>query len=109
MEIKDTLIIAKDFSSTPGARYVSDGSDVSAEAFLKILVPRLDKAIKENYILRIILDGVMGFPSSFVSGSFGKLSIERTANVLIKHIKFESDDNPIRKEQIIFEINNPKN
>ncbi|MHB8260382.1 MAG: STAS-like domain-containing protein [Bacteroidia bacterium] len=109
MEIKDTLNIAKDFSPKPGARYISDGSDVSAEAFLKILIPRLDKAIKEKYILKIVLDGVMGFPSSFVSGSFGKLSLERTASLLLKHILFDSDDNPIRKEQIVFEINNPKN
>ena len=29
MEIKDTLIIAKEFSKTPGARYLKDGSIVT--------------------------------------------------------------------------------
>ncbi len=109
MEIKDTLIIATEFSKTPGARYLKDGSNYSGETFLhNFLLPRFNKAVEGGYILKIVLDGVLGYPSSFVSGSFGKLSIEKTASLLLKHIVFESDDNPLRKEKIIFEINNPR-
>jgi len=109
MEIKDTLIIAMEFSKTPGARYLKDGSKFSGETFLNdFLKPRFERAVAENYILKIVLDGVMGYPSSFVSGSFGKLSLDKTANLVLKHIMFESDDNPLRKEKIIFEINNPR-
>ncbi|HNQ69392.1 MAG TPA: DUF4325 domain-containing protein [Bacteroidales bacterium] len=109
MEIKDTLIIAKEFTKTPGARYLKDGSKYSGETFLKdFLKPRFEKAVAGNYILKIVLDGVMGYPSSFVSGSFGKLSLEKSSALVLKHIIFESDDNPLRKEKIIFEIKNPQ-
>ncbi len=108
MEIKDTLIIAKEFSPTPGARYLKDGSNFSGETFLKnFLEPRFNKAVEGNYILKIVLDGALGYPSSFVSGSFGKLSLEKTATLLLKHLIFESEDVPIRSEKIIYEINNP--
>ncbi len=109
MEIKDTLIIATEFSTTPGARYLQDGSKFSGESFLTdFLLPRFTKAVEGNYILKIVLDGAMGYPSSFVSGSFGKLSLEKTASIVLKHIIFESEDNPLRKEKIIFEIKNPR-
>lgn len=109
MEIKDTLIIATEFSKTPGARYLKDGSNFSGETFLEdLLKPRFEKAVDQKYILKIVLDGVMGYPSSFVSGSFGKLSLLKTASVVLKHIVFESEDNPLRAEKIIYEINNPK-
>lgn len=109
MEIKDTLIIAMEFTKTPGARYLKDGSKFSGETFLKqLLQPRFEKAVAGNYILKIVLDGAMGYPSSFVSGSFGKLSLEKTSDLVLKHIKFESDDNPLRKEKIIYEIKNPQ-
>lgn len=109
MEIKDILIIAKEFSSTPGARYLKDGSNFSGETFLNsFLLPRFNEAVKNKYILKIVLDGVLGYPSSFVSGSFGKLSIEKTADLVLKHICFESEDNELRKEKIIYEIKNPR-
>lgn len=109
MEIKDTLTVATEFSKTPGARYLKDGSNYSGETFLKdFLRPKFEKAVAGNYILKIILDGALGYPSSFVSGSFGKLSVEKTAALMLKHIVFESDDNPLRAEKIIHEINNPK-
>jgi len=109
MEIKDTIVVAKDFTPTPGARYDSDGTKFSGETFLKsVLEPKFTKAVENNYLLKIVLDGVMGYPSSFVSGSFGKLSLEKTADKVLKHIVFESDDNPMRKEKIIFEIRHPK-
>lgn len=109
MIVNDTLIIATEFSKTPGARYLKDGSKFSGETFLNdFLRPRFNKAVDEQYILKIVLDGVLGFPSSFVSGSFGKLSIEKTSTLLLKHIEFVSDDNLLRKEKIIFEIQNPR-
>lgn len=109
MEIKDTIVVAKDFTTTPGARYDSDGTKFSGETFLKkILEPKFNEAVTKNHKIKIILDGVMGYPSSFVSGSFGKLSLERTAKTVLKHIVFESEDNPMRSEKIIYEINHPK-
>ena len=83
---KDKIIIAQDFSDHPASRYKVDG-DWSGEKFLEeILLPKFEKALEGSYILLIDLDGVFGYPSSFVSGSFGKLSIEKTANLLLSSI-----------------------
>jgi hypothetical protein len=108
METKDQIIIAKDFTETPGARYRKDG-DFSGEQFLEeILLPRFEKAVNEGYILAIDLDKVWGYPSSFVSGSFGKLSLEKGASLVLKHTEFKSDENPMRLEKILDEIKNPR-
>ena len=108
MNVKDKIIIATDFAATPGARYRKDG-EYSGEQFLEeILLPKFDKAVDENYILLIDLDKVWGYPSSFVSGSFGKLSLIKGANLVLNHISFKSDENPIRLETIIREIKNPR-
>ncbi len=108
MEIKDTIIIARDFTDTPGARYRTDG-DWSGEMFLEeILLPRFNDAANKGYVLLIDLDKVFGYPSSFVSGSFGKLSVDKGAEAVLKHIQFKSDENPLRLEKIINEIKNPK-
>ena len=108
MKINDTIIIATDFTTTPGARYRRDG-EFSGEEFLEeILIIKFEKAVENNYILLIDLDKVWGYPSSFVSGSFGKLSIAKGADIVLKHIQFKSDENPIRLEKIINEIKKPR-
>lgn len=108
MDIKDTLKISDEFGTKPGARYIDDGNN-SGQSFLeRFLKPRFEKAVSEGYILEIDLEGLFGFPASFVSGSFGKLSIEKGAEILIKHISFKSDDNPLRAEKALREIRNPR-
>lgn len=108
MEINDRITIVTDFSDHPGARYIKDGN-FSGEQFLnKILRPKFEKAVKGDYILFIDLDGVYGYPSSFVSGSFGKLSIEKGAELVLKHIQFKSEENLLRLERIIKGIKEPK-
>jgi hypothetical protein len=107
MKIEDKILIASDFSQTPGARYREDG-EFSGEQFLEeLLLPKFTKAVENKYILFVDLDKVWGYPSSFVSGSFGKLSIQYGADVLLKHIEFKSEDNGFRLEKIIKEINKP--
>jgi len=106
MEIKDVLNIASEFSDSPGARYRVDG-DFSGEEFLELLKPRFEKAVKNGYCLLIDLDGIMGLPSSFVSGSFGLLSKEFGPQVVLNHLRFKSEENNIRESRVIKEINNP--
>lgn len=107
MEIKDKINIARDFATELGARYKYEGPN-SGELFLENnLLPKFEEAVKEGYQLEIELDGVIGYPSSFVSGSFGKLSLEKGAVLLLKHLVFTSS-NPLRKEKIMLEIENPK-
>lgn len=107
MEIKDTLIIAQEFTDTPGARDYEDG-DYSGQEFLdKYLHERFMKAVNENYIIDINLDGLWGWPSSFISGSFGMLSMKVGAELILKHIHFTSTKRPSRIEKVIAEIKNP--
>jgi hypothetical protein len=103
-EIK--IEVAKDFSKALGARYISEGK-YSGEAFLEILRPKFLMARGQNTKLNIYLDGVFGYPSSFVSGSFGKLSIEFGSETLLRHLKLIST-NSIRIDKIISEISNPR-
>lgn len=106
MEIKDTLNIKKEFGDTPGARYRKDG-DHSGQAFLEdYLKPRFLKAKNQGYILEIILDGLWGAPSSFISGSFGLLSIEFSAETVLRYITLICS-NKITYEKYINEIKNP--
>jgi hypothetical protein len=108
MEIKDKISISKDFSDSPGARYRSDGPN-SAQQFLEEhLLTKFEKAVEGNYILEIDLDGVMGYPSSFISGSFGKLSILKGSKMILKHIQFISLESNTRLDAFINEINKPK-
>lgn len=108
MQVKDKIEVAKDYTDTPGARYIKDGP-FSGELFLNnILRPKFEKALKNGYKLLIDLDGVWGYPSSFVSGSFGKLSTEVGFKKVLEYIEFKSDENSIRLENIINEIKNPK-
>jgi len=107
MQIKDTIIICKDFKDNPGARDREDGPHSGQQFLEDILLERFNKAVEGNYLLLIDLDGVWGYPSSFIGGSFGKLSIDRGSEILLKHLRFKSDKNPLRIDKIINEINNP--
>ncbi len=107
MEIKDKIVIAEEFTDTPGARDRDDGS-FSGQQFLEdILLKRFNEAVEGDYILLIDLDKVWGYPSSFVSGSFGKLSMDRGSELLLRHLDFKSEKNPLRIDKIVNEIKNP--
>lgn len=108
MEIKDTIIIARDFHEDPGAREEKDGLNSGELFYDALLHPKYLKAVEGEYKILIDLDGVFGYPSSFVSGSFGKLSIKYGAEQVLKHLSFKSDRRAIRVDKIIFEINNPE-
>ena len=106
METKDSINIAEDFADDLGARYKYEGPN-SGELFLMtLLLPKFEKAVEGQYLLTVNLDGLMGLPSSFVSGSFGKLSLDKGASLLLKHLQFISK-NELRIEKIVAEIKNP--
>lgn len=102
-----TINIKADFSDSPGARYRKDGPHSGEEFFDSLLKPKFEEAVRNSVHLVIDLDGVWGYPSSFVSGSFGKLSLEVGADTVLSNIDFISKESEIRKNRIIAEINNP--
>lgn len=107
MEIKDTIMIAQEFGDTAGARDYEDGEYSGKEFYDKYLLPRFTKAVEEKYILLIDLQGFWGWPSSFVSGSFGILSKKFTSEVVLNHLTFKSEANPMKIEKAKYIIENP--
>lgn len=108
MKIEDKIVILKDFTDSPGARYRDDG-DFSGQEFLEdLLLPKFEEAVTGNYKLLVDVDGVWGYPSSFLSGSFGKLSIEKGSDLVLKHLEIKSDNSETRQQEIISEIKNPR-
>jgi hypothetical protein len=107
MEQVIEINIANEFGKTLGARYKYEGK-FSGELFLEtLLLPKFNEAIETNRKVKVYLDGVLGYPSSFVSGSFGKLSLDYTASKVLNYLILVSS-NSIRKDKIIAEITNPK-
>lgn len=65
--------IARDFSFSPGPRYIDEGKN-SGEKFRKeILATAFQKAIEENKKVIVDLDGTDGYGTSFLEESFGGL------------------------------------
>lgn len=75
--------------------------------FWGIVKPKFEEAVRNKVKLIINLDGVWGYPSSFVSGAFGKLSLEMGSEAVLSTIVFISDESEIRKNRIITEIEHP--
>lgn len=68
-----TITIAKDFSLTPGPRFINEG-DFSGEFFRNsILEPKFLEAVKEKKKVIVNLDGTLGYGPSFLEESFGGL------------------------------------
>ena len=107
MEIVERINISKDFTDTPGARERKDGPFSGEEFYETILLPKFEAAISKKGILEIDLQDMWGFPSSFVSGSFGVLSQKFSAEVVLKHLQFLAEDNPLNKEKVVSEIKSP--
>ncbi len=96
------LTITKDFSSTPGPRYIHEGEH-SGEKFRKeILFPRLKKVIEGNLKLLIDLDGTAGYGTSFLEESFGGLIREEhlTYDLIKTHIEIKSIEEPYLLDDI---------
>lgn len=70
---KIRISILKDFSPTPGPRYIHEGK-YSGELFRQdVLFPKVSEAIKNNIQFEVNLDGTAGYGTSFLEESFGGL------------------------------------
>ena len=87
------IIIATEFSDTPGGRYKSDGP-FSGELFREEhLLPTFD-SLKQDECLLIDLDGGFGYGISFLEEAFGGLARLRSPQSVGQKLKFKSDDEP---------------
>lgn len=101
------IIVSSDFSDAPGARYRKDGSKSGEEFYEDLLKPRFLEAEKDGVKLEIDLDNVWGYASSFISGSFGRLSAEFGNEKVMKVLELKSSDDPLLIKKIQEEIDSP--
>lgn len=102
------LNIAQEFTPTPGPRKRSEGEDSGEEFREKILRPRFLAAVKENTVLRVNLDGAIGYPTSFLEEAFGGLAREFGSEEVNRHIEIICTDEPYLESQIRRYIQNAK-
>lgn len=97
------LKISKDFSKTPGPRFIREG-DFSGEEFRNtLLYPKIKNAISEGKKLIINLDGAAGYATSFLEESFGGLIRVENLNFgdIEKALEIISIEEPYLEENII--------
>lgn len=100
-ESREININVKDFSTSPGPRYVKQG-EASGELFYhQILNPAFTCGYSENKSIIINLDGVDGYMSSFLDEAFGNLVYDFGADEVMKRLSYISMEEPEWKDMII--------
>ena len=88
------LNLAKEFTTTPGPRKRSEGKFSGQEFRETILRPRFIEAEAANAILRVNLDGAVGYPTSFLEEAFGGLAREYSIERVLVRIEITSNNEP---------------
>jgi len=101
------IVVADDFSVTPGFRYESDGPNSGEEFRKKFLEPLFDDKDSDERIL-IDLDGAAGYATSFLEEIFGGLARKYGAEVCKRRLEIKSDEEPFLKEEIDEYIKNAR-
>lgn len=105
MQISKSINIARDFSFYPGARFKKQGV-FSAEEFRDdLFLPALQIAINNNSKVELILDGLAGYPPSFLEEVFGGAVRVLKNKDILKHIHIIADTEPCLIEEIQNYIN----
>jgi len=93
--------VSEEYSETPGGRFISAGPYSGEDFKDNFLIPKLNKAILENTILVIDLDGGYGYPSCFLEEVFGGLVRSGfDPSELLDRIQFISNEEPRIIEEI---------
>jgi len=91
-----TIKFAEDFSDCPGGRYRRYG-DFSGEEFREtILMP----ALNTHDVVVVQMDGVMGFPASFLDEAFGILAEQIGKDAIKRKLRIELTDNRVASAEI---------
>src|ERR1043166_7269636 len=89
-----TINVAKDYTKTPGARYVADGPFSGEEFRNKFLEPHF-AVLTSTEPLEIILDGTEGFATSFLEEAFGGLARKFGSERCLKLLKLVSKEDDL--------------
>ncbi len=101
------IIVATDFTQTPGGRWIRLGAFSGELFFNDWLLPKYKEAKSKNTKLHIYLDGVRSYPSSFLDQSFGELLRQQGVEV-VDHIVFHAEEKAWVIDYIKTEIWNEK-
>ncbi len=94
-----TINIAEDYTTTPAARYKKDGEFSGEEFRLKFLEPHFQDESAE-YKVRVILDGVEGYATSFLEEAFGGLARKYGKSWCLKRLEFISEEDKLLIDEI---------
>jgi len=100
--------VSHDFTDAPGARNPQDGPDSGEVFYNRLLLPKFEEALKTKSILLVDMDGTFGYATSFISESFGSLSMKFGPELVLKNIKIKSDEDDGLKTYIKSTIKNPE-
>lgn len=103
-----TINVCKDFTDTPGARYINEGTYSGEEFRNKILEPKYKQALELEDVLFVDLDGGYGYATSFLEEAFGGLARIYDKIIILKILKLKSDDEPSLIEDIYGYIENAR-
>ena len=91
------IIIASEYSETPGGRFKHEGSFSGQDFREQLLLPKYKQALSNSEPLYIDLDGGYGYSSSFLEEAFGGLVRTLDLNDSLKMLeilKIKSHDEP---------------
>lgn len=93
------IIIADQYTKTPGGRYKNDGKYSGEEFRETLLKPAFLKCKERKEELIVDLDGGYGYGSSFLDESFGGLARQLRDPEML-NIKIISDEEPEKIDQV---------
>lgn len=94
-----TINIAKDFASTPGARYKADGS-FSGEEFRERCLEPYFQDVEDDSKIVIILDGTEGYATSFLEEAFGGLARKYGKKRCLERLSFISNEDKLLVDEV---------
>jgi hypothetical protein len=88
--------ILRDFSYTPGPRYIDEGPNSGEHFRQTILLDAMRTCIQNDEILTIDLDGTAGYGRSFLEESFGGMvRVDKVPyQAIVDHLKVVSEEEP---------------
>lgn len=98
--MENFIKIATDFSTTPGARYRSDGRFSGQEFYENILKNKFTNSLEHNEHLIIDLDGTYGFATSFLNEAFNRLALDFDPDTVWNNITIISSEEPYLIDEI---------
>jgi hypothetical protein len=103
--MRTVIDISKEYTSTPGGRFASQGPYSGEDFRQRFLEPAFEDPTREEQIT-IILDGVMGFATSFLEEAFGGLARIYGRERVQKRLSFISTEEPNLVDEINAYIEN---